>query len=496
MRIADIVIPHHNRHDRLKECLENIDNSLFYIHIESGGSFAENCNRGAEKAITDNIIILNDDTIPNNEDLKNLCDIKADIVGVAQKIPTANDVFYGIKFINTKKHELKGDYATEINKAVIPCGVCFLAKKKAWRKLKGFDERFINGGEDSDFGIRALKEGMDIKFYQTPIHHYHSQSEGRLRYSKENQVLLNKLWNNNKTRKMLLKKRVLVTNNHLDRFGGSETFVYSMVKELERLGYKVDVLTLTTEIKGMALELKDNLIETPEDSYDIILINHNTCLEKIRNVTGYKVFTSHGIYPKIEQPIGGGDKYIAISEEVKQHMENLGFKSELIVNGIDCERFKPKKQIRVKPKKVLSLCQGEEANFMIKKACKKLKLELVVFQELNERIFDIEKHISDTDIVFTLGRGVYEAMACGRDVIIYDSRSYQVDSSLADGRVTKDNFKELVKNNCSGRRYMKKWDVDDIIEEIKGYKKKNGDDNREIALKELNIKDKVNQYIK
>ena len=498
-RIADIVIPHHDRHDHLKNCLDLIDNSLFYIHIESGGSFAENCNRGASKAITDNIIFLNDDTLPTNEDLKALCDIKADIVGVAQKIPhvyaKTKEIFYGINFDRDSKKGIKGVYATCIEDALIPCGVTFLVKKDVWKKLDGFDERFINGGEDSDIGLRALKLGLNIKFYANPITHIHSQSKGRLKHSKQNAELLNKLWDNEETRHMIFGKKALVTNNHLDRFGGSETFTYTMVKELERLGYEVDVFTLTKEMKGMAEKLKDNLVETPKSNYDVIFVNHNTCLDQLADVKGKKIFTSHGIYPRIEQVKDGADKYVAISKEVKQHISNLGKESTYILNGIDLERFRVRKLIRKTAKKVLSLCQGEEANFMIKKACKELGLELVVFQELGERVFNIEKHINEADIVFTLGRGVYEAMACGRDVIVFDSRSYQVDTNLADGRVA-NNFNEMVECNCSGRKYKKVWEIKDIIEEIKGYKQENGADNREIAEKEFDIKNQVTKYLK
>jgi GT2 family glycosyltransferase len=488
-RIADIVIPHHDRHDLLCECLENIDNSRFHIHIESGGTFAENCNKGAEKAKTDTIIFLNDDTVPNSDQLEEVAKMDADIVGIAQTIDGNEGVLYGINFKITEAGELKGYYAKTVDEALIPCGVAFAVKKKVWDKLK-LNERFRNGGEDSDFGIRALLEGYSIEFYEKPIQHHHSQSEGSLAYSRENQILLNTLWNNKETRKVLFgKMKILVATNHLDRLGGSETYTYSMVKELERLGHNVEVFTFTKDKVGVQAKL--NVVDKPKDRYDLIFINHNTCLMALQDVQGYKVFTSHGVFPEIEQPVAGADKYVSISSEVKAHLRSLEFNSELILNGIDCDRFKPKTKIRKKPKKVLSICQGEVANQIIEKACKKLKLD---FEKLDKTVWNVEDKINEADIVFSLGRGAYEAMACGRDVIIFDSRAY-MGFAMADGRVNKSNINEIIKNNCSGRRYEKEWGVEDVVRIIKFYNQNNGEFNRKFAIENLNIKKQVDKYL-
>jgi hypothetical protein len=489
-RIADIVIPHHDRHDLLAQCLEKLDNSRFHIHIESGGTFAENCNKGAEKAQTDTIIFLNDDTVPDSDQLEEVAKMESDFVGIAQEIPGVDGILYGINFKITEGGELKGYYAKSVEDALIPCGVAFMIKKNAWDKLKGFNEKYRNGGEDSDIGIRAIKENLKIAFYEKPIKHHHSQSEGRLAYSKENQVLLNTLWNTKETRKMLFgKRKILVATNHLDRLGGSETFTYTMVKELQRLGHDVDVFTFTKDKVGVQAKL--DVVEKPKDKYDYIFINHNTCLMALQNIGGYKILTSHGKFPQIEQPEVGADKYVSISNEVKAHLKSLGFDSELILNGIDCERFKPKSKLKKTPKKVLSICQGEVANKNIEKACKDLEIK---FEKLDKTVWNVEDKINEADIVFSLGRGAYEAMACGRDVIIFDSRPY-MGFAMADGRVTKSSIDEIIKNNCSGRRYEKEWGVEDIKRTIKYYNPKNGEFNRQYALKNLNIRNQVDKYL-
>jgi GT2 family glycosyltransferase len=79
--LADIIIPHHDRHDLLKRCLEGIDNKLFNIIIVSGGSFARNCNLGAKIAQTDTLIFLNDDVETINESLIELAKAPYELCG-------------------------------------------------------------------------------------------------------------------------------------------------------------------------------------------------------------------------------------------------------------------------------------------------------------------------------------------------------------------------------------------------------------------------------
>lgn len=203
-KIADIVIPHHNRHDHLKNCLDKLDNTLFNIIIVSGGSFAENCNKGAKIATTDNIIFLNDDTIPDNDILTEMVETKGDIIGLAQTMPKHNGlIFYGIGYRKNQVGILQAGLSRKLEDSHIPSGFCFLVRKKAWKTLNGLDERFRNGGEDQDFGFKALDKGFKINYVTKPIIHYESQSEGRFRYGRDNEILIKKLWPDEKLIKLL-----------------------------------------------------------------------------------------------------------------------------------------------------------------------------------------------------------------------------------------------------------------------------------------------------
>lgn len=194
-KIADIIIPHHNRHDHLKNCLDKLDNSLFNIIIVSGGSFSENCNKGAKIATTNNLIFLNDDTLPYNEILSEMVDTEGDIIGLAQTMPKhGNKIFYGIGYKKNQNGLLQAGLTRTPEDTHIPSGFCFLVRKKVWQAMGGLDERFRNGGEDQDLGFRAIKQGYKIAYVKTPITHFESQSEGRFSFGRENELLIRELW--------------------------------------------------------------------------------------------------------------------------------------------------------------------------------------------------------------------------------------------------------------------------------------------------------------
>jgi glycosyltransferase involved in cell wall biosynthesis len=504
-KIADIIIPHHNRHDLLKNTLDKLPNDIFNIIIVSGGTFAENCNKGAKIAKTDNLIFMNDDIEPDVDLLVKACEMKEDIIGFSQLLPNENNaVVYGIGWNIISNRDIVSGLKRDPRDVHIPSGFLFRIKKDAWEKLGGFDERFKNGSEDVDLGLRAVENGMSMDYITSkPITHFHMQSEGRLDNREENRKLLHKIWADKKIKEVLKlykpEQRVLITNATMNTLSGSEMFTYTLGKELERRGYKVDLFTYNPgEVSDHFFTITPESQETLRKKYDYLFINHNDCLEKINKVWGgiggVKIFTSHGIFPKLEQPKEGADCYVGISKEVQDHLKEKGFESEVIYNGVDCDRFKPKKKIRKNLKKVLSLCKqhgNTEANDMIKEACDRLGVEF----EAVKGVWNIEDKINEADLVVSLGRGAYESMACGRAVIVFDKRDY-MDEAKGDGIVTKSNANELKKNNFSGRRYNKKFDVDKLVKELKKYNQSMGKFNREYALRHFNIKKQVDKYFK
>lgn len=288
------------------------------------------------------------------------------------------------------------------------------------------------------------------------------------------------------------KKSILVANNHLERLGGSETFTYALIESLVELGYDVEYFTFSKGIVSNKIEKKLGIRFMTKKNYDLILANHNTCVRYL-SVYGKIIQTCHGIYPKLEQPSKYADGYVAISNEVQDYLEIKGFKAKVILNGINCERFYPKIPINTKLKKVLSLCQSETANKMLSDVCVDMNIEFTTLNKYVNGIWNVENEMNQADLVVGLGRSAYEAMACGRAVLIFDNRPYF--TSYSDGYVKKEMLQESLYNNCSGRRFKKVFDSEDLKKSFLKYDSEDGTYLRQFALENLNIKSQIKEYL-
>ncbi len=192
--------------------------------------------------------------------------------------------------------------------------------------------------------------------------------------------------------------------------------------------------------------------------------------------------------------------YVAISQEIKDQLSRCGKESYLILNGIDCKVFKPNPPIKTNLRRILSLCQGSDANEMIREACQRLNLGFLQASKSNENIFDIENTINQADLVVGIGRSLYDAMACGRACISLDSRSYSVAKDgcmvVGDGYIDDQNIDKSVLHNCTGRGSGRTFrSVDEVIEQIQRYDYRDGKSMRRYALRNLNMSRNVDQYI-
>lgn len=288
--------------------------------------------------------------------------------------------------------------------------------------------------------------------------------------------------------------RILIGNHWLKKLGGSETFTYTMCGELVKRGHDVDFYT---NVEGFVSEKmkKDFRIDNKlKDSYDLILASHHTTVDKLKG-RGKIVQTCHGTIPKLEQPSENADVLIPVSEEVKGHIKKLGFKSgPVILNGIDCIRFDSFNPVRKKLKTVLSLVHSDEANKTIKRACQHAGVKLYTINKYKHQVFDMPRIINKADLVISLGRGAYEAMACGRPVIVFDKRPYQ--EGMADGFLDVATYFEAVKCNLSGRKFKKQLGPKKLLEEFKKYDSYYGQVMRGLALDEHNIENQIDKYLK
>lgn len=291
--------------------------------------------------------------------------------------------------------------------------------------------------------------------------------------------------------------KILIASRHLQGLGGSETFNYTLISELQRQGHEVEYFTLFPGITSRKIEELGIKFSTVIN-YDLIIASQVRTITELRarKFTGPIIQVCHGCLTPGEQPHPQADGYIAVSAEVQQHLKSKGINAPVILNGIDCQRFRPRRKLRKKLKVIASLVQTEEAHNIVEEAANKLSVEVIRANKYEDQVWEVEKIIDKADMVVSLGRGCYEAMACGRPVVIFDKRRYQ--EQLADGYLFPEKFYDFVKNNCSGRfskLSMMPGTDSGLIPAFENYNSAHGRVLRELAIEELDIKKQAKKIL-
>lgn len=293
--------------------------------------------------------------------------------------------------------------------------------------------------------------------------------------------------------------KILVGNNKLGKPGGSETYAYATVAELVKRGHEVSCVAAGRPgvVSEKLWELGVNVhFGKVNGKYDLALLSHTSSIILSDSVQAFKIQTCHGIYPRLEQPVTGMNAYVSITDEVARHLQFKGFDSTVIHNGVDCERYKAQHPIGDELKTVLSLSQNNDLNKTIAHTCSKNGLGVIICNKYQKhRKWEMEELMDQADLVISLGRGCYEAMAMGRNVFILDNRSYMESNNIGDGIVNTNNIHGFLKYNCTGRYSNKQFGVEEIEQEFLKYDKEVGIQLRDFALQNLNIEMQVEKYL-
>lgn len=296
--------------------------------------------------------------------------------------------------------------------------------------------------------------------------------------------------------------RILFTLHDLQYSGGTETFTYSLIKEFLRQNHEIFLYStrigqVADKYTEIGVLVTDEIASLPDD-VDIIHAQHRA--EAISVYYKYPsvpmVFTSHGIIPWQEKPvfIPSIVKYVAVSEEVQQHLiQNWGIQEDqisIIRNGIDQTRFHPSTPAHEKPETILLLSNRytPDVKDILEEAANKASMKLNIVGQSHNNVWDVEKEILNSDVVVSLGRGILEALSCGRLPLVFDYNG-------GDGIVTPDTYYDFRQKNFSGRVNSEKYTADQIIELIqKFYTREIIEANLELAVQFHNIRTIAEQY--
>lgn len=299
---------------------------------------------------------------------------------------------------------------------------------------------------------------------------------------------------------------VLLTNHHLVEFTGSEIFSFTIADFLKRNGHRVTVLSkyvddrLRRHFGRIGVPVFQRVEDIGGERFDVAHVHHNVMAMEVRRRFPELplVFLSHGVLPFLEQkpPVDVGiARYLAVSEEVRDNLARQGLdeeRVEIFRNIVDPEKFRPRSPLPARPERALVLSNklDPDTENTILGACERLGIA-PAFAGMRFGVVhpdSLPEAMDRADIVFTLGRGVIEAMMCGRVPIVLDYQG-------GDGMVTPDDVDRLMRRNFSGRTDGRRFTVDELAAEIERYRASFGDSLREMALERFAADRRIHRLV-
>jgi glycosyltransferase involved in cell wall biosynthesis len=219
-------------------------------------------------------------------------------------------------------------------------------------------------------------------------------------------------------------------------YSGVPTYVLTLSNELRKRGHRVAVFCPANG-GGRPLESQMEVYDTLEDlpAPDVMIAHHTPLAAMLqrRFPCVPLIFSSHGVPPGsgTEPPVGVRvDRYLAINEQVEDWLFSRGVPEreiDLVRDFVDLERFTPTSPLRADKPCVLFLSNHRKWNnyFYALDACSLLGLPFTAVGVPYGRSAEVENAINNADIVLSWGRGVLEAMACGRAVVSYDMLRFE-----------------------------------------------------------------------
>ena len=168
-----------------------------------------------------------------------------------------------------------------------------------------------------------------------------------------------------------------------NRFTGVNTWALTLVNELIKLNYEVDVIFENNNLSFSYINGYDEFIKKIptnvyrdkgylDNNYDCAIISYNAHLGILDVPT---IFVSHSTKQDISILVGKVNYHVAVSERIQEYYNA----DEVIHNGIDLDHFKMVNEPNSIPKNVV-LISRYDSDYTLHYACKVLGLNLLHLQ--------------------------------------------------------------------------------------------------------------------
>ena len=292
--------------------------------------------------------------------------------------------------------------------------------------------------------------------------------------------------------------RVLLALNALG-IGGTETYVFTVAEVLDRLGHEPVVYSPeggpgleTARERGLTVIGAGEL----GDDFDVALVQDAAVAYEVaeRCPGARSVFVAHSESFDPQSPPqlpGAVDLRVAMNDRVERRLRALDAGGEVVRlrQPIDTDRFKAASPLPEKPGRALLLSNNPFADrqAMLEDACRSAGLELTRVGGSGRQVADPRAALAAADVVIGLGRGILEAMACGRAAFVYDW-------SGGEGWVTPGSYPALEADGFAGRGETV-FDGATLARALGEYDPAMGPVNRDLVVAHHRANDHVQQLV-
>lgn len=281
--------------------------------------------------------------------------------------------------------------------------------------------------------------------------------------------------------------RLLLATNHLG-LGGSESYLFTVAEQLDRLGHEAVIFTL--EPSGGIKVARELGIEVLDESalggeFDAALVQDGSVSYQLAALfpATPQLFVAHSSKFDLQAPpqLGGTVGMIAtLNDRVARRMRSFATEVEVVRlrQPIDHERFTPRGPLPETPRRALLLSNNPNDDRMgtIEEACADAGLELLQVGGLPNQVSDVRSALAAVEIVIGYGRSVLEAMACGRAAYVYDWQG-------GDGWVTTQSYAAIEADGFAGGARDDVMDSAALAKDLRAYSAAMGPANHDLVVK-------------
>ncbi len=272
--------------------------------------------------------------------------------------------------------------------------------------------------------------------------------------------------------------RLLFTNNTLGRPAGTELSLHDACLAMKARGHEVAAFStqlgeIADRLRNAGVIVLDKLKDAPWEP-EVIHGQHEweTTLAAMHWPTVPVVSFCRGPYLWQEAPCRAPNvvRYVAVDEACLDRLVKLegipNEKVELVLNGIELQRFQARAALPDRPLKALIFSNyASEENFIpvVRSACNTQGISLsVIGAGSGNTVSNPEKALGEYDMVFAKGKAALEALAVGCSVIVADTAGLGP-------LVTMQNFNSLRRLSFGNPCMTKAFSVENVIEAIRQY---------------------------